>query len=89
MGRMTLNAGVRWDRQANESLARLVPEHPFLPDWLPSVSFDGATHRSCGTTSRRASARTTSLRHRKTVRGRSPCTTGGARRTRRSARSIR
>ena len=56
VGRMTLNAGVRWDRQANEALASSVPEHPFLPDWLPSVSFDGKTHRSCGTTSRRASA---------------------------------
>ena len=42
VNRMTLNFGVRWDRQANEALASSVPAHPFLPDWLPSVSFAGA-----------------------------------------------
>jgi hypothetical protein len=41
VNRLTLNVGVRWDRQANEALASSVPEHPFLADWLPSVSFAG------------------------------------------------
>ena len=41
-GRMTLNLGVRWDRQGNEALASSVPEHPFVPDWLPAVTFSGA-----------------------------------------------
>ncbi|MGH9314227.1 MAG: TonB-dependent receptor [Vicinamibacterales bacterium] len=42
VNRMTLNLGVRWDRQANEALASAVPAHPFLADWLPAVSFAGA-----------------------------------------------
>lgn len=40
--RLTFNLGVRWDRQANEALPSSVPAHPFLSDWLPAVSFDGA-----------------------------------------------
>ncbi|HSL20657.1 MAG TPA: TonB-dependent receptor [Vicinamibacterales bacterium] len=42
VNRLTFNLGVRWDRQANEALASSVPEHPFLADWLPAISFGGA-----------------------------------------------
>ncbi len=41
--RLTLNLGFRWDRQDNEALSSAVPAHPFLSDWLPAVTFDGAT----------------------------------------------
>jgi hypothetical protein len=40
--RLTINIGVRLDHQNNEALSTTVPAHPFLPDWLPSVTFDGA-----------------------------------------------
>ena len=42
VGRVTLNLGVRWDRQWNEALPTSVPAHPFLADWLPAISFQGA-----------------------------------------------
>ena len=41
--RLTLNLGFRWDRQNNEALPSSVPAHPFLADWLPAVTFQGAT----------------------------------------------
>lgn len=41
--RLTLNLGFRWDRQNNEARASGVPAHPFLADWLPAITFDGAT----------------------------------------------
>jgi hypothetical protein len=41
LNRFTFNLGVRWDRQANKALASAVPEHPFLADWLPAISFGG------------------------------------------------
>jgi len=41
-GRVTLNLGLRWDRQSNEALPSSVPAHPFAPQWLPAISFDGA-----------------------------------------------
>ncbi len=40
--RLTLNLGVRYDRQSNEALSSDVPAHPFAPEWLPAVSFGGA-----------------------------------------------
>ena len=42
VNRLTLNLGVRWDRQSNEALGSTVPAHPFAPQWLPSVTFNGA-----------------------------------------------
>jgi hypothetical protein len=42
VNRLTLNLGVRWDRQSNEALASSVPAHPFAPQWLPAITFDGA-----------------------------------------------
>jgi hypothetical protein len=41
-GRLTLNLGVRWDRQREEALASTVPAHPFAPQMLPQVTFPGA-----------------------------------------------
>ena len=40
--RLTVNLGVRWDRQGNEALPSAVPAHPFAPQWLPAISFGGA-----------------------------------------------
>jgi hypothetical protein len=40
--RLTLNLGIRWDRQDNEALGSSVPAHPFAPQWLPGVTFEGA-----------------------------------------------
>ncbi|HXW08927.1 MAG TPA: TonB-dependent receptor [Vicinamibacterales bacterium] len=40
--RVTMNLGLRWDRQDNEALSSSVPAHPFLSDWLPAVTFGGA-----------------------------------------------
>ena len=40
--RLTLNLGLRWDRQSNEALTSDVPAHPFAPQWLPAVTFAGA-----------------------------------------------
>jgi hypothetical protein len=40
--RVTMNLGVRWDRQQNRALGTSVPAHPFLADWLPAVTFAGA-----------------------------------------------
>jgi hypothetical protein len=42
MKRLTLNLGVRYDRQRDYARPTSVPAHPFIPDWLPAVSFDGA-----------------------------------------------
>lgn len=41
--RATINAGVRWDRQADEALPARIPAHPFAPALLPAVDFHGAT----------------------------------------------
>jgi hypothetical protein len=40
-GRLTLNLGVRWDRQHEEALESTVPAHPFAPQILPQVTFPG------------------------------------------------
>jgi hypothetical protein len=42
MNRLTLNLGLRWDRQDDSALAATVPAHPFAPTQLPAVSFPGA-----------------------------------------------
>jgi hypothetical protein len=42
LGRATLTLGVRWDYQDNIAESSAVPGHPFAPDWLPAVAFDGA-----------------------------------------------
>jgi hypothetical protein len=41
-GRLTLNLGVRWDRQHEEARQSTVPAHPFAPQVLPQVTFAGA-----------------------------------------------
>jgi carboxypeptidase family protein/TonB-dependent receptor-like protein len=40
--KLTLNLGVRWDRQDDAALAATVPAHPYAPQVLPGVSFPGA-----------------------------------------------
>ncbi|MPZ20204.1 MAG: TonB-dependent receptor [Luteitalea sp.] len=40
--RLTVNVGVRWDRQDDLAAASTVPAHPFAPDVLPAISFPGA-----------------------------------------------
>ncbi len=42
--RVTLNLGVRWDRQTDEALATDVPANPMIPNILPAISFPGLTH---------------------------------------------
>ena len=42
VNRFTFNLGLRWDQQSNEALGSSVPAHPFAPQWLPAVTFDGA-----------------------------------------------
>jgi hypothetical protein len=41
-GRVTASAGLRFDRQWDYARATSVPAHPFLPEFLPAVSFAGA-----------------------------------------------
>ncbi len=40
--KLTVKVGLRYDRQWNEALKSEVPAHPFAPQWLPAVTFDGA-----------------------------------------------
>ncbi len=40
--KLTLNLGFRVDRQDDSVKAASVGEHPFIPEWLPALSFDGA-----------------------------------------------
>ena len=42
LGKATLTLGVRWDYQDNVAESSTVPGHPFAPDFLPAVTFDGA-----------------------------------------------
>ena len=42
MGRATVNWGLRWDRQDDETLAAEIAANPLLPDLLPAVVFNGA-----------------------------------------------
>jgi len=39
--RLTLQLGLRYDRNHNVALASHVPASPLLPDWLPAVDFPG------------------------------------------------
>lgn len=41
-GRLTANLGVRVDRQDDEALPSSVAPHPYVPQFLPAVTFDGA-----------------------------------------------
>ena len=42
--RLTLNLGLRWDRQTDEALATEVPANPLIPSIMPAISFPGASH---------------------------------------------
>ncbi len=39
--RLTLTAGLRWDRQDDSALSSTVEANPLVPQWLPSVTFPG------------------------------------------------
>ncbi len=39
--RLNFNLGVRYDRQRDAALASSVGAHPFAPQWLPAIAFDG------------------------------------------------
>jgi hypothetical protein len=39
--RVTLNLGVRWDRQADEALPTTVPGNPIIPNIMPAIDFPG------------------------------------------------
>lgn len=41
-GKLTVNAGVRFDFQDDEALPSSVPANPIIPDLLPAVEFSGA-----------------------------------------------
>ena len=40
--RVTLNLGLRWDRQSDEALASTVPANPLIPNLMPAIEFPGA-----------------------------------------------
>src|SRR5690606_15594847 len=39
--RLTLNLGLRWDRQTDRALASVVPANPLVPELLPAINFPG------------------------------------------------
>jgi hypothetical protein len=39
--RLTLNLGVRWDRQSDEAMAATVPANPLFPSIMPAINFPG------------------------------------------------
>jgi hypothetical protein len=41
LNRLTLNLGVRWDRQRDEALASTVPANPLIPQIMPAIEFPG------------------------------------------------
>lgn len=41
-GRLTINLGLRWDRQTGENLPTSVPANPVAPDLLPAVRIEGS-----------------------------------------------
>jgi hypothetical protein len=40
-GHLTVNAGIRWDRQMSENAASTAPANSTFPDLLPSLTFNG------------------------------------------------
>jgi hypothetical protein len=40
-GRLTINGGIRWDRQTAENEASVAPANTAFPDLLPTLSFNG------------------------------------------------
>jgi hypothetical protein len=44
-GRLTATGGIRFDRQWDYARPTSVPAHPFLPEFLPQVTFAGAKSR--------------------------------------------
>jgi hypothetical protein len=61
MGRLTVNAGLRWDLQKASNQASDAPANTMFPDLLPALSFDG-TSPSAGTTSHHAARRSRWMR---------------------------
>lgn len=41
VNRLTVNLGVRWDRQQDEALAATVPANPIIPNIMPAIDFPG------------------------------------------------
>jgi hypothetical protein len=41
-GRITVNAGVRWDRQTSGNLASVATANPTFPNLLPALNYDGS-----------------------------------------------
>jgi hypothetical protein len=41
LNRLTLNLGVRWDRQSDEALPTTVPANPLFPSLMPAINFPG------------------------------------------------
>lgn len=41
VNRLTLNLGVRWDRQRDEALPTTVPANPLFPNIMPAIEFPG------------------------------------------------
>ncbi len=39
--KLTLTAGIRWDRQDDAALSSTVEANPMIPQWLPAVTFAG------------------------------------------------
>ena len=42
-GRLTLNAGLRWDRQTASASPSTAPANPAFPELMPALEFDGST----------------------------------------------
>jgi hypothetical protein len=40
--RLSINAGVRWDRQTGENAATVVPANPSFPEVLPAIDYPGS-----------------------------------------------
>ena len=40
--KLTLTAGIRWDRQDDQARASSVESNPMIPQWLPGIDFQGA-----------------------------------------------
>jgi carboxypeptidase family protein/TonB-dependent receptor-like protein len=42
LDRLSINAGVRWDRQTGENAATVVPANPSFPEVLPAIDYPGS-----------------------------------------------